>query len=128
MTSEQSFKRARGERMNEAGSFVSRVCGGGVAVWLRRSMSDSECVCTLFDYGWLSIVVCLVMVGWLGCTLFGYSLGRLGSVLPPVPVSTSVPSLRVRTIRTSVYCTCTVPYGVSDVAACWNPRGMVPVR
>lgn len=26
MTSEQSFKRALGERMNEAGSFVSRVC------------------------------------------------------------------------------------------------------
>ena len=60
-----------------------------VAINFGAKINKNKFLGTLFDYGWLSIVVCLVMDGWLGCTLFGYSLGRLGSVLPPVPVCVS---------------------------------------
>ena len=56
--------------------------------------------------------VCGMWMAWLGtCALWGEVRGRAAI------------DVRGRE-RSRVLCF----YGVSDVAACWNPRGMVPVR
>lgn len=65
------------------------------------------CGCVHFDNGWLSVVVCLVMlmVGWLGCTFVwvlareaGYSTTCMSTSVPP-----SETEIRVTGMSVSIY-------------------------
>ena len=58
-----------------------------------------------------SLIVCVHVVGSMCVPVVGRGAGRVAI------------DVRGRE-RSRVLCF----YGVSDVAACWNPRGMVPVR